>query len=145
MTISLQPADKNVICNKCKKQRHIGRACRPGQTTKDKHRQQNPSKSRSKPQRPVQNVEVDDGEYPSLPQQDDKRSEYEAGFRTSLFCVGAKSQTPIVVTVKIDDKDMQMKLDTRAAVSVISTAAYERIFSENYSTLQYYSPPTQEN
>ena len=120
-----------MICKKCKKRGHIARACRSGQRTNEKHRQQNPSKSRSKPQRPVQNVEVDDGESSSSPQHDDERSEYKAGFRASLFRVGANSQTPIVVTVKIDDKDLQMEVDTGAAVSVISTATYERMFSES--------------
>ena len=47
-----------------------------------------------------------------------------------MFRVGGSSQTPIVVAVTVNDKEMNMELDTGAAVSVISASTYQRRFSE---------------
>ena len=111
---------KETICNKCKKRGHLARACRSGRANLGRQRQQRNSKS-------VRNVEVDDEDDQV---QNDKGSEYEAGFRGSMFRVGGSSQTPIVVAVTVNDKEMNMELDTCAAVSVISASTYQRMFSE---------------
>ena len=107
---------RQTICNKCKKRGHSARACRSGRARQ--RQQRNTTK-------PVRNVEVDDDQV-----QDNDGSEYEAGFRGSMFRVGGSSQTPIVVAVTVNDKELNMEFDTGAAVSVISMSTYQRMFSE---------------
>ena len=46
------------------------------------------------------------------------------GHEYPLFTLTA-SQTPIVIPVKINDKQIQMELDTGAAVSLVSKGTYK--------------------
>ena len=71
------------------------------QTYVGRQRQQRNSKS-------IRNVEVDDEDDQV---QNDEGSEYEAGFKGSMFRVGGISQTPIVA-VTVNGNEMNMELDT---------------------------------
>ena len=47
------------------------------------------------------------------------------GHEYPLFTVTASQTPPIVIPVKINDKQIQMELDTRAAVSLVSEGTYK--------------------
>ena len=119
---------RDTVCNKCKKRGHIARACRgersgrgftPATDTRRQQYYRNGNKT-------VHNVEVDYEQTPPI----DQRSEYEAGFRGSMFRVGGQVQTPIVVPMAVNNKELLMELDTGAAVSVISSSTHNRMFPE---------------
>ena len=66
--------------------------------------------------KPVCNIEVDNRE--AQQQHNDEGSEFEADFRGSMFRVGITClQMPIVAMVTVEVKDLEMEVDTSAAVS----------------------------
>ena len=58
----------------------------------------------------------------------DRRDEGETEF--SMFRVGKHPQKPMVVSVEINGKELEMEVDTGAAVSVISAATRDRMFPD---------------
>ena len=47
-----------------------------------------------------------------------------------FFTVGGQLHTPIVIALAVNGKDLQMELDTGAAISIISKATKEALFPE---------------
>ena len=48
----------------------------------------------------------------------------------SMYTLTGSSVKPLVVSVKLNDVDLEMELDTGASISIISKATYNRLWSK---------------
>ena len=102
---------KEAICNKCKKKGHLAKVCRSAYPHSGQQ-------SQEKPVRRTQWVERSPTPDDELP----------------LHCLGSHSSKPIIAEVELNGTLVSMEVDTGAAVSLMSQAVQERLFSQ--ATLQ---------
>ena len=97
---------KSAVCRKCNKKGHISKVCKPRQQKGD-------SPSSGNPHKKTQWVQAEDtSDSEELP----------------VLRVHNKSSHPIWVKMKINDKPLQMEVDTGAAVSIISETTKNRLY-----------------
>ena len=102
---------KEAICNKCKKKGHLAKVCRSA----NPHSGQ---QSQEKSVRRTQWVERSPTPDDELP----------------LYCLGSHSSKPIIAEVELNGTLVSMEVDMGTAVSLMSQAVQERLFSQ--ATLQ---------
>ena len=96
---------KSSGCHKCGKKGHLARMCRSKkQVTKEPHPRQDSMNSQA-----THVLTEDTDEY-------------------SLYNLTGSAIQPLVVTVKINNADLKMELDTVASVSLISKATYNQLW-----------------
>jgi len=102
---------KEAVCRRCQKKGHIGKICRSSR----------PSDAQSPSNKWVQADDaISSGESDSESLQDTSPD--------AILKVNARGPHPITVQMQINDKPLQMEVDTWAAVSVISSAVKANYF-----------------
>ena len=96
---------KTAECRKCGKKGHIARACRSKSST------QEPRPQRKLTQHTTHNVTEDSEDY-------------------TMYNLSGVSVEPLKVTVRVDNADLDMEVDTGASVSIISEDTYSRLWPE---------------
>ena len=96
---------KTAECRKCGKKGHIARACRSKTSTKELRPQ------RRSMQHATNNVTKDSEDY-------------------TMYNVSGVSVKPLKVTVRVNNADLDMEVDTGASVSIISEDTYNRLWPE---------------
>ena len=118
------PADcrfKDAICHSCKKKGHLASVCRSKKATPDTL---DTSKKASKaPKRRYQNFRRN-----KWIQAEEKQSSGDSEPELPMHTVGHASTHPITVDLKINDKHVQMELDTGASVTIISEQIKDKLF-----------------
>ena len=108
---------KDAVCNNCQKKGHLAKICRAPRQTRDTRR----TKKKSQVHRGAHWVDTGQSERDS-----DTDSEL------PLFKIkdSSKAVHPITVDMEISGKALNMEVDTGAAVSIISKATYQKLFSQ---------------
>ena len=96
---------KTTECRKCGKKVHIARACRSKTSTKELRPQ------RRSMQHATNNVTKDSEDY-------------------TMYNLSGVSVKPLKVTVRVNNADLDMEVDTGASVSIISEDTYNRLWPE---------------
>ena len=99
---------KTAECRKCGKKGHIARASRSKTTIKELRPQR---KCRKSMQHATNNVTKDSGDY-------------------TMYNLNGVSVKPLKVTVRVNNADLDMEVDTGASVSIISEDTYNRLWLE---------------
>ena len=105
--------DKDVVCHGCKRKGHLKRACTKGRKS------QGPRRS----QRPVRKVE--EGSTESSSEGEDLSGLH----HVSVHAATCKSKVPpLLVTLRLDECEVSMELDTGASMSLISEETWKRLW-----------------
>ena len=99
---------KDTVCHKCNKRGHISKVCRSSVQSKNDHA------SNSRPRKKTQWLQADNSS--------------ESETELPVLKINSKSSHPIRVEVKINDKPLQMEVDTGAAVSIISEQTKKTLY-----------------
>ena len=106
--------DKDVVCHRCKKKGHLQRACRSqGRTGQDKPRRTTSTVSRLQ-------EEVDGIEEEELDEAAANLYQIRGGRRIS--------PPPITVRVKLDDRTVDMEVDSGASLSLMAESTFNRLW-----------------
>ena len=98
---------KSSDCHKCGKKGHLARVCKSkNPAKKEPHPRQGATHSRA-----THMLTEDTDEY-------------------SMYSLTGSSAQPLVVTVKVNNVDLKMELDTGASVSIISEATYNHLWPQ---------------
>ena len=99
---------RSAVCNYCGKKGHLARVCR-GKLSKEKSSTPRAADKASTHQLEVRDAEPQGDEYP-------------------LFTIASGSMKPVVVTVLLNGKEVDMEVDTGAAISLISASTYRTLW-----------------
>ena len=108
---------KEAICNTCHKKGHLAKICRA-------QRQQRPTAV------PKKKAHQDKGTRWVGTEQEADHSDTDSELPLHKINDGSKSVHPITVDMTIKGSLLKMEIDTGAAVSIISKATYQKVFSE---------------
>ena len=110
----------DAICRGCGKKGHIVKVCRSNTAS----RTSQPTRAK----KPATTHMIDHEPTP-LPDPDPPADSVDNSY--PMFSVSSRSK-PILLPVKLQDKEIQMELDTGASLSVISESTYRSIFGDNH-------------
>ena len=129
---------KNATCYRCQKTGHLQSECRSGKPVGrgEGHAQQSgrfpqsqsvrfPQSGNRNQGKPVPGRQKGSGSIRNV----DDAEDDETGFVDSLFNIDSKSSSAAIkVMLQVDGQDLEMELDTGAAVSIINFDVYEKMF-----------------
>ena len=103
---------KESECHYCKKKGHLAKVCRSRRRDDNKHPRRSRNNLHKQPTGGTNHIE---------PQDADQEEEV-----LTLLCTRA---IPMMVTVQLNEAELQMEVDTGASVSLISEATYKKLWS----------------
>ena len=130
---------RETVCNRCRKRGHIARACRGGGLNRRQGQRTNQPNAQVRggpfSSRPIHAIEQEPifSDQPRVPAASLRVPLTDDPLEYTMFRVGERKtqvQRPIVVSMRVNGRDVPMEVDTGAAVSIISVATRSKTFPE---------------